>query len=164
MLKELVKLLAFTSVDLCHFVKSYLDQKGSVRRWFKENLPEHRWVATFLGRHKDLTIRKTNAIKRSRGAVSREDVDAFFDNFVKAEGDLFQENMFNYDETCFRDDIRLSKCLSRKGVKYMETVINTMFCGSAAGQMMPPMVVYKAEHMYDEWKGYGPKDAVYALS
>jgi hypothetical protein len=55
--------------------------------------------------------------------------------------------MFHYDETCFRDDIRLSKCLSRKGVKYVETVMNTskqtisvMFCGSAAGKMMPPMV------------------------
>jgi hypothetical protein len=84
--------------------------------------------------------------------------------------------MFNYDETCFRDDIRLSKCLSRKGVKYVETVMNTskqniskqtisvMFCGSAAGKMMPPMVVYKAKHMYDAWKQYGPKDAAYGSS
>jgi hypothetical protein len=80
------------------------------------------------------------------------------------------ENMFNYNETCFRDDIHLSKCLSRKGVRYVETVMNTskqtisvMFCGSAAGQVMPPMVVY-TKHMYDEWKRYGPKGAVYASS
>jgi hypothetical protein len=108
-------------------------------------------VATFLGRHKDLTIRKTNAIKRSRGAVSQEDIYAFFNNFVKAAEDLPLENMYNYDEICFRDDIHLSKCLSRKRVKYVETVMNTehlqadnlhTFCGSAAGQMMPPMVVY----------------------
>ncbi len=72
MLKEFVKLLAdwgfpFTSADLCHFEKAYLDKKGSVSRRFTDNLPTHRWVATFLGRYKDLTIRKTNAIKRSRG-------------------------------------------------------------------------------------------------
>jgi hypothetical protein len=176
MLKEFVKLLAdwgfpFTSADLCHFVKAYLDKKGSVSRRFTDNLPTHRWVTTFLGRHKDLSLRKTNAIKRSRGAVSREEVYAFFDNFAKAAEDVPPENMFNYDETCFRDDIRLSKCLSRKGVKYVETVINTskqtisvMFCGSAAGKMMPPMVVYKAKHMYDAWKRYGPKDAEYGSS
>ena len=80
MLKDMVKLLAdwgfpFTSVDLCHFVKCYLDKKGTVSKRFKDNLPTHRWVARFLGRHKDLTLRKTNAIKRSRGAVSREEVN-----------------------------------------------------------------------------------------
>ena len=80
MLKSMVKMLAdwgfpFTSVDLCHFVSArYLDKKGSVSRRFKDNLPTHRWVATFLGCHKDLTLRKTNAIKRSRGAVSHEEV------------------------------------------------------------------------------------------
>jgi hypothetical protein len=46
-----------------------------------------------------ITIYKTNANKRSRGAVSREDVYAFFDNFVKAAEDVPQGNMFNYNET-----------------------------------------------------------------
>jgi hypothetical protein len=31
----------FTSVDLCHFVKNYLDRRGTVTR-FKDNLPTHR--------------------------------------------------------------------------------------------------------------------------
>ncbi len=54
MLKEFVQLLAdwgfpFTSADLCHFVKAYLDKKGSVSRRFTDNLPTHRWVATSQG-------------------------------------------------------------------------------------------------------------------
>jgi hypothetical protein len=102
------------------------------------------------------------------GAVSQENVYAFFDNFVKLSKDLPPENMFNYDETCFRDENRLSKCLSRKRDKYVETVMNIehlqadnlhMFCGSSAGQMMPPMVVYKAEHTM-----HGPKDTAFSSS
>ncbi len=33
--------LSFTSADLCHFVKNYLDRRGTVTR-FKDNLPTHR--------------------------------------------------------------------------------------------------------------------------
>jgi len=35
-----------------------------------------------------------------------------------------------------------------------------MFCGSAAGEMLPPMVVYKAIKSYNSWKERGPKGAV----
>jgi hypothetical protein len=37
----------FTSSDLCHFVKQYLDKRGTVTR-FKENLPTHRFVKRFF--------------------------------------------------------------------------------------------------------------------
>lgn len=33
--------------------------------------------------------------------------------------------LLTYLPNLFRDDIRLSKCLTRKGVKYVETVLNT---------------------------------------
>lgn len=172
----MIKLLAewgfpFTGVDLCHFVKLYLDKKGVSVSRFKDNLPTHRWVARFLDRHKDLTIRKTNAIKRSRAALSREDVDAFFDNFMASVEGVPPQNIWNYDETCFRDDPKLAKVICKKGMKYVETVLNTskqaisvMFCGSAAGRMMPPMVVYKAKHLYESWKEKGPKGAIYSVS
>jgi transposase len=50
---------------------------------FKKNLPTHRWLDTFISRHKELTLQKANAIKRTRAAVSREDVNEFFNHFVK---------------------------------------------------------------------------------
>ena len=31
-----------------------------------------------------------------------------------------------------------------------------MFCGSAVGQFLPPMVVYKAKHLYAGWQEGGP--------
>jgi len=39
-----------------------------------------------------------------------------------------------------------------------------MFCGSATGTLLPPMVVYKAENLYNEWTTGGPENAVYSIS
>lgn len=71
----------------------------------------------------------------------------------------------------FRDDPGSKKCIFKRGTKYCEKVMNfsksatsVMFCGSAAGQLLPPMVVYKATHVYEKWKQGGPKGAVYYCS
>ena len=37
-------------------------------------------------------------------------------------------------------------------------------CGSAAGERLPPFVVYKAKHLYDTWKHGGPAGALYGVS
>jgi hypothetical protein len=107
---EMVKILAawgfpFSGQDLCYFVKSYLDKKGVTNVRFKDNLPTHRWVTTFLGRHKELSLRQCNAIKRSRAAVSREDIDDFLNNFTVSMEGVAPEGLYNYDETCFRNSI-----------------------------------------------------------
>ena len=115
----------FNGDDLRYFVKAYLDKKGVTENWFKDNLPTHRWLDRFLGRHKTLTLRKTNAIKRSRAMVSREDVQEFFKNFIESAMGVAPENMVNYNETNFRDDVSLKKCITKKGRKYVEKVINT---------------------------------------
>jgi len=65
-------------------VKSYLDRKGVTNPRFKDNLPSHRWVDRFLDRHPVLSLRTANPIKRSRAAVSREDVTAFIENWERA--------------------------------------------------------------------------------
>ena len=36
-----------------------------------------------------------------------------------------------------------------------------MFCGNAAGDMMPPYICYKAVHLYPQWLEKGPKNARY---
>ncbi len=39
-----------------------------------------------------------------------------------------------------------------------------MFCGSAAGQLLPVYVVYKAGNMYPSWAVGGPKGTIYNSS
>jgi hypothetical protein len=160
----------FSRRDLCYFVKSYLDKKGASTR-FKDNLPTRQFVDKFLGRHKDLSLRTANNIKRSRAKVSRDDVTSFIHNFEKSVDGVPPENIFNYDETNLRDDPGNQKCFFKKGTKYCERVTNTskqsisvMMAGSAAGQVVPPMVAYRAQNLYTSWCERGPKGAVYAVS
>lgn len=59
---------------LADMVKSYLDRKREVPR-FKGNRPGRKWVRGFLKRHADrLVIRKPSNIKRSRAAVSPDQI------------------------------------------------------------------------------------------
>jgi len=79
--------------------------------------------------------------------------------------------IFNYDETNLTDDTDVKKCVFRRGVKYPERVqdstkssISVMFCGAADGKLLPPYVVYKAEHLWDRWAAGDLKGAHYNRS
>ncbi len=39
-----------------------------------------------------------------------------------------------------------------------------MFCGSAAGVLLPPYVVYKSKNVYDSWCAGGPKGTAYSCT
>lgn len=82
-------------------------------------------------------------------------------------------NIFNYDETNLRDDPQAEEAFFACGSKYQEKVRNhskvafsVMFCCSAAGEMLPPMVVYKSTVCapYKSWCQGGPTGATYAAS
>jgi hypothetical protein len=160
-----------TGQDVCHFVKSYLDKKGVRSSRFKDNLPTSKWITCFLKRHPEFCLRKVNPIKRTRAAVSREDISDFFINYSEAVEGVPPENLYNCDETNFKDDPGSSKCMVKKGTKYVEKVLNTskqatsvMLCGNAAKEWLPPMVVYRAMNIYSSWCERGPKGAVYSAS
>ena len=59
------------------------------------------------------------------------------------------------------------------GCKYAEQVMNhskvaysVMFCCSAAGDLVPPMVIFKSQNgaLYESWCGGGPAGAVYGAT
>ena len=160
----------FTEKDLQKFVMVYLDKRGSVTR-FKDNMPTHMFVDRFIQRHPDLGLRKTNLIKRARASVSAEDIEQFFTRYEKVVAGVPPENILNYDETNLRDDPGSKKCLFKKGTKYCERVRNSskqsisiMVCGSATGELLPVMVIYKAGNVYTSWCERGPKGTVYSCS
>jgi transposase len=129
MLVELLQIMAnwgfpLSQMDLCHFVKSYLDKKG-VKTVMKDNKPTLGFVKSFLNRHPELGLRQTNPIKRSRASVSREDVTEFFNHFSKSVEGVAPENLINFDESAIKDDPGTSRVICKKGQKYVETVQNT---------------------------------------
>ena len=46
-------------------------------------------------------------------------------------------------------------------MEHLKQAFSVMFCGSAARNFLPPMIVYKAQHCYEGWTQCGPAGAVY---
>ena len=63
-------------------VKVYLDKKRDTI--FKHNRPGRKWVKNFLRRHKgQIGIRKATNIRRSRAAVSLDQIKEYFLNLER---------------------------------------------------------------------------------
>lgn len=161
-----------TSFDLRLIVKSYLDKRGMQEKRFKNNLPGKDWASSFLARHKDtLTICLGQNIKRSRANVDHEVVGNYFKELETSLEGVASHLIINYDETNISDDPGRRKVIARRSCKHPETIIDTskssisvMFSGSAAGDLLPPYIVYRAEHLYDSWTSGGPTGARYNRS
>ena len=155
-------------LDLRFSVKSYLSLQGRNVNSFKNNLPGRDWAKLFLKRHPQLTIRIADNIKRARAAITETVCKEFMENLGKTIEDVPAQNIWNYDETNLSDDPGRKRCITRRGTKYPERVINTsktstsvMFCGNAVGDTLPPYVVYKAEHLWSTWCENGPHGTRY---
>ena len=172
LLSDRIKLMGdwgfpLTMIDVRKLVQDYFNSTGKRSRWV-DNYPGEDWAYGFVKRRKDLSNRMSNLIKRSRAALSRDQVKEFMENYTKVAGDIPPSNVFNYDETNLTEDPGAKKALFRRGVKYAEKVSNhskaslsVMFCGSADGKMLAPYVVYKAKNLYESWCQGGPKGTRY---
>jgi hypothetical protein len=100
-------------------VKDYLDKNRVTR--FKDNRPGRMWVKGFLARHKErVTIKKPKNIRRSRAAVSPDDIREYHNNLTRELEGIPPSNIFNCDESCLQDDPSAHKCIFSKGVRYPE--------------------------------------------
>ncbi|KAF0748682.1 jerky protein-like [Aphis craccivora] len=84
---------------------------------------------------------------------------------------MFFRNIYNYDETNLTDNPGQKKVIVKRGSKYPERICNTskvsislMMCGNAAGQLLPPYVVYKAKGLWQPWTEGGPTGCRYNAS
>ena len=162
----------FDTLDLRILVRTYLEKQGRTVAQFASNLPSKEWARNFLQRHRnELSLRMCQNIKRSRAGVSAHEVKEYFDNLKETLADISPELIYNYDETNLSDDPGTKKCIFKRGVKYPErvkdstkTAISVMFCGNAAGQVLPCYVVYKAENLWSTWTEGGPKGTRYNRS
>ena len=153
-------------------VKDLLDARGEVSNHFRNNTPGDDWVRNFKKRNSCKTTAATN-IKPSRAGVSADDIKQFFDNLEETlEGEnVPPSNIFNYDETNFKDEpgrqwviVRRGRRRTEKVIENSKSQISVMWCCSGDGQMLAPMIVYKAENRYENWTKNGPKGAIYESS
>ena len=155
-----------TTIELRRLVKNYLNLCG-VRSQFKDNLPGRDWAKNFIKRH-SLTERVPTKIRPKRAELTKEDIENFFANLTGSLDGVEPGNIYNYDETNFTDDPKAGLCICRPGRRRHERVMehskmafSVMFCGNATGEHLPPMIVYKAKHMYEGWRSDAIPGAVY---
>ena len=96
----------------------------------------------------------------------------FFELYEKIlkDNNLFNRPhfIFNLDETGLPTDPTAGKIFVRKISKtayylassFSKSMYTVLFCGSANDQYLPPIVVYKALHLYDAWCQHGPENAM----
>lgn len=158
-----------TMFDLRIVIRDYLDKLGRTVKTFINNTPGRDWCYGYLQRHKHLlTQRSCQNIKGVRAQTTEETIEEYFDRLSQSVEGVPPENLLNYDETNLSDDPGRKKCIFKRGTKYPDRILNTtksavsiMFAATAAGGLMPPYVVYKAERLYDKWCSGGPPGTRY---
>lgn len=118
------------------------------------------YVHGFLKRHnKEISERISEDIKRSRAAVSPQIIEDYFKEL---------QNSLEGVESNLADDPGKKKVLTKRGVKYLERVMNhtksstsLMMAASADGTLLSCYVVYKAAHLYNTWTTNGPPNCRY---
>lgn len=159
-----------TKFDLRCVVKAYLDRTGRKVSAFNDgNFPGKEWANSFMKRHKDiLSERVSKNITYARASTDAEVIDTFFSHLEKELDGIPDKNIWNYDETNVQDDPGSQKVITRRGAKYPEKIqdaskacTSIMVCGSAAGELAPLYVNYKAEKLWSTWTENGPEGARY---
>lgn len=157
-------------MDIRLLVKEYLDRSGISDARFKNNCPGPDWLKSFVARHR-LTQRLADNVKPARAEINRDSVNLYFDELEKALAAAPAENIYNFDETNITDNPGVKTVVCRRGLKRVErkmqhskSSISLMYCGSASGVFLPPMVVYRAANCYTEWTLGGPAGSLYDCS
>ena len=129
-----------------------------------------------MERHPNLSLRSCDALSRVRAnADTKENMDHYF-SFLKET--LLDNNLldkpsyiYNMDETGMPLDHKQPKRIAPKGMRKVHGVssgnksqITVVACGNAAGQMIPPMVIFKGEKFNHEWSVGEAPDTLYGMS
>ena len=159
--------------DLQDLVQNYCNEHTVDVRW-KNLRPGKHWVRAFRKRWQhEVKMKKPKNIKRSRAKVSPQVTKDFFKRLAPNLENIPATHLFNCDETNLRDDPEAELAFFSARSKYHEKVMDAskqctsvMFCCSAAGEMLPPMVVFKSVNgsLYKCWCENGPANAVYAAT
>lgn len=124
--------------------------------------PGEKWYKLFRGRHKNISDRIYQNLTKSRASVTQENLNKWFsevETYLKDEN-LFSVmedpcKVFNADETACYLNPKGSKVLAERGSKNVYLAgandekenITTLLTANAAGQLAPPMVVFRYQRI-----------------
>ncbi|XP_030751725.1 jerky protein homolog-like [Sitophilus oryzae] len=132
---------------------------------FTNNRPGRKWYESFLRRHPEVAKRTAQNLTISRSSVTKEHLQAWFKEvriYLDTNGysSILEDpsRVFNSDETAFFLNPKGGKVLAPKGDKSVYQQVNSdekecltvLVTGNAAGQIPPPMVVFRYDRIPKE--------------
>jgi hypothetical protein len=147
---------------------------------FANGQPGWDWWNGFQKRWPKLVSRKSQHLPKNRAtAANPVNIAGFYTNveelYKKLELSKFPDmasRIWNCDETCFNTSVGSQQVLAKRGSRWVPETgggsgkesITVHICGSAAGEVLPPYIVYKGKHLYTSWTNHGPPGARYSTS
>ncbi|XP_035682618.1 tigger transposable element-derived protein 6-like [Branchiostoma floridae] len=144
---------------------------------FKEAGPGKKWWRGFKRRHPDISLRSPDQLDKERALMATPGV--IFEYFLMLEDKLTEANaknknphvIYNADETGVDLSAKISKVIVTRGEKKSPSRrvgsrdhVSALVCVSAAGQTVPPMIVFSKGFPGGAYTEGGPANAIYGFS
>ena len=168
-----------TRDNVASIVAGYLANTGRTNP-FTNGIPGRDWWTRFQKCWPSLVQRKPQHLPKQRALAGNpvavreyfEKVERLLQEQGIEDAHDLDQRMWNCDETGMCTATASSAVLARKGSKWVHEVgggsgretITILGCGSAAGQRLPPYIVYKGKHLYSSWTTNGPPGAHYSTN
>ncbi|CAH1995185.1 unnamed protein product [Acanthoscelides obtectus] len=167
-------LFGITRNDLRKLAYDVAEANGILHR-FKNGKAGKKWYYCFMSRHKELSLRQPEPTSAARATgFNKEKVKAFFDCLTSLynEYNFSPSCIYNVDETGLSTVQRPQKIIAQKGKHQIgaltsgERGVNTtcVCCLNAAGNYVPPMLIFKRIRFKDELKAGAPPGTEFACS
>lgn len=129
---------------------------------FKDGIPSEDWFLAFKARHK-LSVKKPQSVEFARKKVNDPFViKEYFSLLGKTIVELNLSDkpgqIWNLDETSFCTDPSKTKVVGKRGEVSTRTTsspgrdnITVLLACSAAGEKVPPLIIFKGKHIWDQW-------------
>jgi hypothetical protein len=160
--------LSIMVAEYCSLVKRPVPWKEFPGPKFMQQF-EKRW-------NNELSQRKPEILTMARVRNLTPEV---LNSFFKLVSDIYQkyglnkhpERIWNVDETGLATNQDAKSCFFKKGAKEAYILSNSggkstftvVMCSNGSGQVLSPLIIYKAKHLYDVWCRGGPVNTGYMV-
>lgn len=154
-----------TRKELLNLVQEYV-VRNNLSTPFNNAMPGKEWYGGFMRRHRELSLKKPEALQKVR--VKARDpfvVYSFYDQLKKVYDEVLPPArlIYNTDESAFGMDPRSIKFLGCRGQLLNHVTggsgrenTTVLACVSATGQTLPPLIVFTAKAVQPSWLAKTP--------
>lgn len=170
------RFFGLTITDLRRLAFQLAEKYKLPHRFNKEKqLAGWKWYYQFMKNHPEISLRtpESTSMARCKG-FNKKVVMEFFDQYeaIIDKEKFTASQIYNVDETGLSTVHKPAKILAQKGKHQVGAVTsgergtNTtcICCMNAAGEFVPPMLIFKRKRMTDDLKRGGPPNTLYSCS